>query len=253
MNERRINRYESAYMANYGFESTMVHYRRALLLERLEKYRPRVVVEIGCGLEPLYDAWLRRGGEAESWIVVEPAEKFASNAKSLNLPNLHVICDLFEDAVEKVRETMPRCPDFVICSSLLHEVPSANALLAAIHSVMDEATLLHVNVPNSDSFHRRLAKAMGLISDTKAMSERNTTLLQHRVYSMVDLKSEMVPAGFEVVETGGYFVKPFTHAQMEGVVPVVGNDVLDGLYLLGKEEPELASEIFVEAIRAIHE
>lgn len=253
MNDERIDLYQSGYLADYGFESTMVHYRRKLLLGRLEKYRPMVVIEIGCGLELLYDAWLQDGGEVESWIIVDPAEIFAENAKQSNLPNLHVICDIFEHAVPKVKATLPRTPDLVICSSLLHEVPSAIDLLTAIRCVMGRATLLHVNVPNSESLHRRLAKAMGLISDTKAMSERNAKLLQHRDYSMRSLKLDLVSSGFEVVESGGYFVKPFTHMQMEGVAPLIGTDVLEGLYLLGKEEPDLASEIFVEAFRGKHE
>ena len=147
--------YQTAYLADYGFESVMVHYRQQLLLERLDKLRPKIVVEIGCGSELLYTAWLQRGGSATCWIIVEPAEQFAEIARKSNLPNLHVIQGFFEQAVPEVMKNLPKQPDLVICSGLLHEVPSATELLQAIHSVMGLDTILHANVPNSDSFHRR--------------------------------------------------------------------------------------------------
>lgn len=253
MSRERANQYQSAYAADYGFESVMVHYRREMLLERLARHRPRVVVEVGCGSELLYSAWLRHGAAAECWVVVEPAEQFASAARASGLPGLCVINDYFELAVPSVKACLPRQPDMVICSSLLHEVPSEAALLGAILDVMGNASILHVNVPNSESMHRRLAKVMGLISDTKAISERNANLMQSRVYDMQSLKAGLTKAGLSVTGEGGYLVKPFTHAQMEKIRPVIGDRVLDGLFKLGVEMPELASEIFVEAHRASRE
>lgn len=249
MNKERADQYQSAYMADYGFESVMVHYRRELLLERLDKLRPGVVVEIGCGSELLYDTWLQRGGSAECWIIVEPSEQFYEIAANSNLPNLHAIRGYFERSVLKVKEYLPKQPDMVICSSLLHEVPSAPDLLAAIQKILGNFSLLHLNVPNSESLHRRLAKAMGFIADTKSISDRNSRLLQHRVYDMQSLKADLEASGLSVIEEGGCFVKPFTHSQMEKIAPVLGEHILRGLYLLGKEMPELASEIFVEARR----
>ncbi|NTW98368.1 MAG: class I SAM-dependent methyltransferase [Geobacteraceae bacterium] len=249
MSLSRADQYQSAYLADYGFESVMVHYRRKLLLERLEKYRPAIVVEIGCGSELLYEAWLKQGGAAERWVTVEPASQFAELARTSNLPKLQVICDFFENAVDEAKKKLTSEPDMVICSCLLHEVPSASELLLAIARIMGEHSLLHLNVPNSESFHRRLAKSMGLIVNTKAMSDRSISLLQNRVYDMQSLRSDLAAAGLEVIEEGGYLIKPFTHKQMEQTVPVIGDQVLDGLYLLGKELPDQASEIFVEARR----
>lgn len=246
------DRYQSAYQADYGFESVIVHYRRQLLLERLERHRPRTVVELGCGAELLYDAWLRRGGYPCHWMIVEPATAFAAGARGANLPNLQVICDFFENAAEDVKQIFAHGPDMVICSSLLHEVPSAAALLRAMREVMGDKSLLHVNVPNAESMHRRLARSMGLIDNAKTMSGRNIALMQHRVYDMQDLKDELMAAHFEVIDEGGYLVKPFTHAQMESITPVIGRAVLDGMYRLGKELPEQASEIFLECKSVAH-
>lgn len=241
--------YQSAYLADYAFERIMVHYRRQFLLERLQKHRPAVVLEIGCGAELLYSEWLELGGKPERWVIVEPSPRFAELAGASGLPGLHVISNYLECATDEVNEKLQTSPDLIICSSLLHEVPSAADLLQAIAKIMGKRSLLHVNVPNSESFHRQLAKEAGLIANTKAMSDRNVNLSQNRIYDMSALKSDLAAADFEIVEDGGYFIKPFTHEQMKKVIPIVGENLLDGLYLMGKKYPDLASEIFVEAHR----
>lgn len=242
--------YQSTYLSNYGFESVMVEYRRAILLERLKKYKPNSVIEIGCGSELQYQEFLTQneGSTPNSWLIVEPADAFASVARASKLPNLHVIQGFFEQSVSKIKNSLTSQPDMVICSSLLHEVASAPVMLAAIREVMSRQTILHVNVPNSESFHRRLAQSMGMIGNTKAMSKRNTNLLQHRVYDMKLLKDDLTKAGFTVIDEGGYLIKPFTHEQMEHVSPYLGESVMDGLFKLGRELPDLASEIWIEAV-----
>jgi hypothetical protein len=113
---------------------------------------------------------------------------------------------------------------------------------------MGPRTVLHVNVPNSESFHRQLALSMGLIAETKAMTERNIRHLQHRVYDIKSLRADLADAMMSIREEGGYLIKPFTHTQMERVLPELGEAVMEGLFELGKRMPALASEIWAEAI-----
>lgn len=244
---RDLGKYSQNYESDYGFEAVVVAYRQRLLIERLKSLQPAVVVEVGCGSDMLYEAWLRAGGTSECWVVVEPAERFAAKAADANLPRLHVIQDYFEDAATEVLGTLPRRPDLIICSSLLHEVPDPDRLLLAARTVMDQQTRLHINVPNSESLHRRLAHAMGLISETKTLSERNRTLMQYRVYDEEGLRAQLAAAGLRVVDEGGYLLKPWSHEQMEKVWSELGAGVLDGLYLLGRDMPGLASEIWSES------
>lgn len=250
MSREQASRYASAYLQDRGFEDVMVRYRQRLLLERLALHRPRVVVEVGCGAELLYAAWRERGGTCDRWIIVEPGDQFAAVARQADLPDLHVVNDYLEHAVAAVRALAPSPIDMIICSSVLHEVVSPPDLLAAIRDLMSEQTLLHLNVPNAESFHRRLARAMGLIRDTKAMSDRNRYLFQHRIYDLPTLRAALTSADLHLVDEGGYLVKPFTHQQMLQITPAIGDPVLDGLFELGREMPELASEIFVEARKA---
>ncbi len=248
--ETRIAQYQANYFNQYGFEAEMVKYRRKLVMERLAVHKPRTVVEVGCGSELLYQHYAQAAGQVECWIVVEPGQEFYEVAASSGLPDLVAIQAFFEDATRQIRDHLPAPPEMIIISSVLHEVANPHKLINAAKSLMDQRSVLHVNVPNASSFHRLLARSMGLIGDVRQLSARNQHLLQHRVYDTHSLRADIEAAGLRPVAEGGYFVKPFTHAQMERIADQLGDAVLDGLYALGKERPDLASEIYLEARRA---
>ena len=92
--------------------------------------------------------------------------------------------------------------------------------------------------------------AMGLIADEHAMSQRNRALQQHRNYDRASLRVDVESAGLRIWEEGGYFLKPFTHAQMEDLTKALGSGIIPGLWQLGREMPDLASEIYVNAAPA---
>lgn len=240
---KNISSYTTEYNDDYGFEAEMVRYRRTLVLERLTHHRPRTVVELGCGADLQAQGYSDAGGRWNDWTIVEPSQFFADHARASTLTDLRVVQGFFEDVAGQVPQTI----DVLLCSGLLHEVPDADRLIAAMRGQMAPNTVLHVNVPNAGSMHRQLARAMGLIDDVKAISPRNASLQQPRVYDLPDLTAQLERHGLAVTATGGYLVKPFTHGQMKPLVGVLGRDVMDGLYQLGKDMPQLASEIFVEA------
>lgn len=247
--ERDIRAYQAAYASTYDFEAVQVRFRREAVLDSLRARKPRHVVEIGCGMEPLLPHYLASGNDIDSWVVVEPAPMFAQAARDAgrDCVGLLVLEEFFGNGVAERIVREHGFADMVVCSGLLHEVADPMGLLGAIRKLMADKALLHVNVPNAASLHRRLAKAMGLIQDLEALSDRNVELQQHRVYSLATLERDLRAAGLRPVEGGGILMKPFTHAQMSIVVDAIGSDILAGLAVLGRELPELSSEIFVNA------
>jgi 2-polyprenyl-3-methyl-5-hydroxy-6-metoxy-1,4-benzoquinol methylase len=243
--QQRIAQYEQAYQADAGFESVMVHYRQRYLLERLQNLRAARVVEIGCGTDLLCDKLDDFARHVQQWLIVEPAADFVAQARARSSRAL-LIQGFAEEAVEAVRQACEGEPDLIICSSLLHEVPDAAALLGALRRMCGPATRVHVNVPNAGSLHRRLAQSMGLIDSIHALSARNQMFQQPRVFDAASLRAAAEQAGFKLLAEGGYLIKPFTHAQMDEIAAVTTPALLDGLYTLGQEMPELAAEIFVE-------
>ncbi len=243
----RLARYENDYDESYGYEARLVEARSAITAEWLLARAPERVVEVGCGLRPLF-ARVAPPSLAR-WVVVEPSARFAEAARerALGAPALRVVEGFFESSVVEIRAALGGPADVVVIDSLLHELDDADALLTAARALLHEDGALHVNVPNALSMHRRLARAMGLIGDVREVSERGARLSQARVYDPRTLRESVEAAGFEVFDAGGHTIKPFTHAQMERLEAELGPDVLDGLARLADELPELSAEIHVRA------
>jgi 2-polyprenyl-3-methyl-5-hydroxy-6-metoxy-1,4-benzoquinol methylase len=243
----RIALYERTYPGDYGFEAVMVRARQRLVLEVLRKARPGIVVEVGCGIDLLGARVHETGLAVEQWIIVEPAARFHELACSLKMGKTRVdaVRGFLEDSTDAIRRLCLRPPDVVLCSGFLNEVEEPVAVLRAAGSLLGDSGMVHVNVPNAFSLHRRLAKAMGIIESESELTQRNRQLAQYRVFDFASLGAAAASAGFRVVEQGGYFIKPFTHAQMEAMESVLSGEVLDGLWQLGRTLPELAAEIYV--------
>ena len=243
---RDINDYTAKYFEDHFETRYMVKYRRKKILEIMDAHKPKNILEIGCGLEPLFKFYR----DFDSYTVTEPSAEFCDNARALaeNLPSkIKIINAFFEDC------TLEKNFDFIILSSLLHEVEQPDKLLAAIINVATEKTLIHINVPNAKSFHRLLALKAGLIKDVHDFSAKNKKFQQHNVWDMDGLKEFIGEVAnqnnrrVEFQDSESFFVKPFTHAQMEQCLNngVFGENVLDGLDKMIEFMPELGAEIYV--------
>lgn len=239
---RDIIDYQEKYL-DEPFENIQVCYRRKKVIELLSKYRHNNILEIGCGLEPLYKYF----NDFERLVIVEAAPNFFEAIES----NLKVICirGFFEEVVDQVLELGIKF-DYIILGSLLHEVDDPQKLLKAVKCVCNKDTVVHINVSNAYSMHRLLAKAMGIISNVYERSEMQRTMQRRCAYDMEGLKAEVRKAGFRVIDSGGEFMKFFTHKQMQRMLDdkIIDMQTLDGMYDLGELFPENCSEIYVQVV-----
>ncbi|HEC1775621.1 TPA: hypothetical protein R1726_001570, partial [Campylobacter lari] len=54
--KRNIEQYTQSYInKEHSFEEIMVYYRRKKVLEILNKYNPKNILEIGCGLDSIFN------------------------------------------------------------------------------------------------------------------------------------------------------------------------------------------------------
>jgi hypothetical protein len=88
---------------------------------------------------------------------------------------------------------------------------------------------------------------MGLIESEQELSERDRRFGNRRVFDADGLRKVVEQAGFTIESAGGLLLKPFTHALMERLAGELGDDLISGLSVLGRELPELAGEIHVLA------
>jgi SAM-dependent methyltransferase len=239
--------YDRQYAQQYSegqFETVLVEIRRRRVLASILPHEPRRVLEVGCGMEPLFSFY--EGFERHT--IVEPSPQFAENARRLAGGDGRV--EVVEGTLEERADALVgRSFDAVVVSSLLHEVPEARALLRAVHAVCDERTVVHVNVPNVRSFHRLLAVEGGLIEDVFEPSEMERRFGRHDRFDAASLQALLESEGFRPFATGTYFVKPFTHAQMDAVLASPAFDraaLLRGLDGMIKHMPDFGCELYAD-------
>ena len=226
----------------------MVRARQRLILEFLSQQKPRRVLEIGCGPVLLYAQACRQKLPIREWVIVEPCQKFLDRIRAGRI-GLKIFPGFFEKSCAVLKTNYPEGFDVVICSGMLNEVKHPQPFLKKMKDVLAQRGIAHINVPHAGSLHRRLGKAMGLIKDLAQASSRNRRLLQYHVFDRNSLHQVVRQSGLVIVAQGGYFLKPFSHTQMLGMRRILTPKILEGLWQLGREFPELATEIFVNVRR----
>ncbi len=238
---RDLNDYQNNYDQS-PFEDSMVAIRRDFVLSVLEQYQAKRIVEIGCGNEPLFLHY----ADYEHFIIIEPTVKFYENAVNLAANNPAIT--LYNDYTENCTASLIAAnPDVILISGLLHEIPDPALVLKAVFDVCSPDTLVHINVPNANSFHRILALEMGLINDLKELSPNQKMLQQNHTFDIESLEKLCQSVGFQAVESGSYFIKPFTHRQMQTLEnhEQFGTNVINGLAKMEKHMKGLGAEIFI--------
>lgn len=237
-----IKEYEEFYISDdEGFEKYQVLYRRRMLMDLFKEYPHKNVLEIGCGMEPLFS--FLDMTDIEHYVVIEPVKHFCELAsRANNHEKVKIINEYMENYVNEENIEY----DLIICSSLLHEVNSQDVLLKQIRKFCNEKTIVHINVPNAKSFHRLLAKEMHLIEDVHDFSKRDNLRQHTKVFDLEQLELTLNRSGFEVIKKGSYFIKPFTHDQMMACMNtnIITEQMLDGLNAMIKYMPEYGSDIY---------
>ena len=238
---RDIEKYTQNYAnGDLDFENILVKYRRKKVLEVLEQYKPRKILEIGCG----YDSIVNYYTDFDKFVIVEPAKEFAQNAIRDKKENIILYIDFLEN---KINELKNEHFDFIILSSLLHEIVNPQIFLKQVTSLCNKSTILHINVPNSRSFHLLWAYESGLIERLDELTPTANMLQQNTAFGLTKLIQLVQEMNLSVVDKGSYFVKPFNHKKMIKLVNenIIDDKLLEGLYSMTKYIPDLGAEVFV--------
>lgn len=230
------------------YEKYQVAFRKRKIKEVLAKYNHKKLLEVGCGLESIFlevDTY-------EQLTIIEPAKMFYEKAlydsNQAKNKNIKVNRTFLEDnGIELKRENF----NFILVSSLLHEIPDQDLFLRTLYNISKDDTVIHINVPNAHSFHRLLAVEMGLIKSEFEKSDSNIKFQQQQVFNIENLKNLVRTNNFEVIDSGSYSFKPFTHSQMQNMIDIssITEEMLDGFYKMEKYLPEIGSEIYVNIKR----
>ena len=246
---KKISRYEKELIKEkdkeYSYEIILKKERRKKVIKFLNKYNSDKILEIGCGLEPLFMDFK----DFETYTIIEPSNKFYQNAIKIRDENFfEKNIKIYKAFVEDIYNKFDNF-DFIIFSSVLHEVPNKEEIMSAISELCNERTTVHINVPNVRSLHNLIGYEMGLLNDLFEFSETDKRYERHNKFDLNSLKEFVKHYNFKVIDSGSYFLKPFTNKQMESMIlqNIIDEEVLLGLKKVGKYFPENGSEIFINA------
>lgn len=235
-----IDDYSQKYLVQYAegtFETVLVAVRRKYILEALSRYPHASILEVGCGMEPLF-----RFVDDAAFTIVEPSAEFVRHARELAGTRDVTVIEAFLENASLAGQRF----DFIVVSSLLHEVSDPLSLLAAVRSLCHAETTVHFNVPNVRSFHRLLALEMGLIDDVFEQSETERRFQRHTRFDQARLEELLRANGFRILDLATHFIKPFTHAQMDALLQsgACAPDVINGLDRMTRYLPDMGCDIY---------
>ena len=73
---RDIDSYTEKYINDDFGIKYMVKYRRKKVLEIMQNHSPKNILEIGCGLQPIFNFY----SDFNFYTIIEPSKSFAENA-----------------------------------------------------------------------------------------------------------------------------------------------------------------------------
>jgi SAM-dependent methyltransferase len=214
---RDIAAYEAAYESS-DFEVVQAEMRKRIVVGLIERTGARRILEVGCGADAIFNHL----SDFESCVVVEPGSRFADKARTdaSGDPRVNIVHGLLEDVSDQL---VSRAFDLILVSGLLHELSHPEDILRAVRPLCSALTVVHVNVP------------------------RQKRLQQAHTFDISGLRTLCEREGFTEIDSGSYFIKPFSHAQMAQLQSTgfLDERMLDGLFGLEKHLPGLGSEIFI--------
>jgi 2-polyprenyl-3-methyl-5-hydroxy-6-metoxy-1,4-benzoquinol methylase len=131
-------------------------------------------------------------------------------------------------------------------SHVLEHIADPIFILKKIFGWLKPGAVLLVSVPNAKSLHRLVAVQMGLLKSEYELNTRDVELGHYRVYDKPLLMEHAQKAGFKILESGGYFLKPVSNGQIESNW---NQEMINGFYKVGKYFQENCAEIFVVCTR----
>lgn len=219
-----------------GYSAGVMHYATSYCGNIFRKFMiPGGVLELGPAegvmtdlLYPLF---------SEDYTIVDGAEFFVHSLQE-RYPNMKCYANLFEDFRPN------RCYDNIILGHVLEHVEDPVKILQLCSQWLTKKGRILVAVPNSESIHRQAAVHMGLLQTTKQLNDTDIKNGHRRVYDKQVLERDFLQAGLQIVESGGYWLKPLSNSQIDKDWT---KEMIEAYLLLGEKYPEIAAEIYVIA------
>jgi 2-polyprenyl-3-methyl-5-hydroxy-6-metoxy-1,4-benzoquinol methylase len=133
--------------------------------------------------------------------------------------------------------------DLVLATNVFEHVQDTSELFKSIKNWLRVDGLCIITVPNSESFHRKIAVEMGLQESTKTLSDRDGIVGHLRVYDLAQISDEIRRSGFKIKRVEGMVLK-FLNNSLQKQLPI---EVISALHKVASQyPPEYAANLYLE-------
>ena len=200
----------------------------------LEKFLTNRILELGPA-EGLMTKEICRAGFSP--VLVEGSKTLSDNLK-VKFPSLSVTHSLFEDYSTSDKF------DLIIMGHVLEHVEDPIGILSLFSKYLSKDGIIWAAVPNAMSIHRQVAVKMGLLESVYSLNEADLMHGHRRVLDMKLLNDMFESSGLIVTNSGGYWLKPLSNAQIEASW---NDEMILAFAKMGMIYPEIAGEIYLTA------
>lgn len=175
--------------------------------------------------------------EIENYAICEGSTFFADQLKE-KFPKIAIYNCLIEEMAEENKY------DLILLGHVLEHVDNPIEVLKKIKKLLTKNGKLITVVPNSNSIHRQAAVLMGILKEQKELNQTDLFHGHRRVYDLEMLKQDFIKSNYEILETGGYWLKPLSNKQLSEQWT---KEMLEAYFKLGEKYPEISAEIYIIA------
>jgi 2-polyprenyl-3-methyl-5-hydroxy-6-metoxy-1,4-benzoquinol methylase len=137
--------------------------------------------------------------------------------------------------------------DVVVLGFVLEHVDDPVFVIRRFMRNVKSGGHMYIAVPNAEALNRRLGHHIGMLPDIHQLSENDVLMGHKRYYTMRTLASDITTAGYEIINTEGIYLKPFTTAQILSLH--LERKVITALCEVGIQYPALSLGIMVSIHR----
>jgi len=194
------------------------------------------------------------------WLEMGPAEGWGTKSFAEANPSLHVL-EGSKALAARLASSFPQvCVhnemfelfepnmlyDTIFASHVLEHVDNPKLVLYKARSWLKKPeSKIIVSTPNSESIHRRIGVAKGVLGFTKELNRSDKAIGHQRVFDQSELSSLLEDCGYKVIVKSGFFLKPLSANQLSGLA----TEDLNTLFEAGELFPEICADLFIVAER----
>lgn len=232
-NQKKLEEIAQAHDTHQDFDGVLAHYTGVLIAPQV---KGKKTLECGCSTGVMTPMLLEHTAQLD---IVEGSEVYAKITESKYSGKVKMFVSLFEDFNPADKY------EAIVFAGVLHHIANPVEILKKVSTWIQPGGDIYITVPNMTAFHRRLGVAMELNESVYDTSVRNDFFAQPGRFDRERLQKVIQEAGYTIIDSKGFFFKPFPHDIMNKMN--WDSKLLDGLFRMGMEFPDLACQLYVKA------